>query len=193
MRRPLLARSDASVRPRMAEGLPVIGMIASTFSRARRHPLLHIVRPHLGVDVAAPSGTRISAPAAGRVTFVGRRFAVGLVVEIDHGKGVTTRYAHCRATLVKEGDMVTPGMAIATVGSSGLSTGPHLHYEVLVRGVPVDPLRYRMSQAGDSATAVGGAAGSAAGQGAGSGHLGPVQEGAPTPDASAPAPGSGPS
>ena len=136
------------------EGLPVIDRIASRFSRARRHPLLKVVRPHLGIDVAASRGTQISAAAAGRVSFVGRRFGFGLVVEIDHGNGVVTRYAHCGSTLVNEGARVQRGVPIATVGTSGLSTGPHLHYEVLVRGRQVDPLRYRLPQAEpDGATA----------------------------------------
>src|SRR6478735_5361648 len=128
------------------EGLPVIGAIASRFSRARRHPLLHIIRPHLGVDVAAPRGTPITAPAAGIVSFVGRKFGFGLVVEIDHGNGVTTRYAHCGKAMVAEGARVTQGVPIATIGTSGLSTGPHLHYEVIVNGRQVDPLRYRQLQ-----------------------------------------------
>ena len=134
------------------EGLPVIGPIASRFSRARRHPLLKVVRPHLGVDVAASRGTQITAPAAGRVSFVGRRFGFGLVVEIDHGNRVITRYAHCGSALVSEGAQVQRGVPIATVGTSGLSSGPHLHYEVIVRGRQVDPLRYRLPQsAADSA------------------------------------------
>ena len=135
--------------------LPVIGAIASRFSRARRHPLLHVIRPHLGVDVAAPRGTRITAPAPGRVSFVGRKFGFGLVVEIDHGKGVVTRYAHCGTALVSVGARVLRGLPIATVGTSGLSTGPHLHYEVIVNGRQVDPLRYRIPQpAADSVTTV---------------------------------------
>jgi murein DD-endopeptidase MepM/ murein hydrolase activator NlpD len=136
------------------EGLPVIGAIASRFSRARRHPLLKVVRPHLGVDVAARRGTQITAPAPGRVSFVGRKFGFGLVVEIEHGNGVVTRYAHCGSALVSEGSRVERGVPIATVGPSGLSTGPHLHYEVLVHGRQVDPLRFRMTQPGaDSASA----------------------------------------
>jgi murein DD-endopeptidase MepM/ murein hydrolase activator NlpD len=128
------------------EDLPVIGAIASRFSRARRHPLLHVIRPHLGIDVAARRGTQITAPAPGRVTFVGRKFGFGLVVEIDHGNRVVTRYAHCGTALVSEGTRVQRGMPIATVGTSGLSTGPHLHYEVLVNGRQVDPLRYKILQ-----------------------------------------------
>ena len=140
------ADDDAELTTGSIEGLPVIGAIASRFSRARRHPLLHIVRPHLGVDVAAPRGTQITAPAAGVVSFVGRKFGFGLVVEIDHGNGVTTRYAHCGRAMVDEGAHVTRGIVIATVGTSGLSTGPHLHYEVLVHGHQVDPLRFRLLQ-----------------------------------------------
>lgn len=140
------ARSSASLPPN-AEGLPVIGRIASRFSYARRHPLLKIVRPHLGVDVSAPRGTRITAPAAGRVSFVGRKFAFGLVVEIEHANGVLTRYAHLRTAVVKVGDRVTPGASIATVGSSGLTSGPHLHYEILNNGRAVDPLRFKLPQA----------------------------------------------
>ena len=135
------------------EGLPVIGAIASRFSRSRRHPLLHVIRPHLGVDVAAPRGTQITAPAPGRVTFVGRKFGFGLVVEMEHGSGVVTRYAHCGSALVSEGTRVEHGTPIATVGTSGLSTGPHLHYEVLVNGRQVDPLRYKLPQPNAEASA----------------------------------------
>jgi len=132
----------------------VIGAIASRFSRSRRHPLLHVVRPHLGVDVAARRGTQITAPAPGRVAFVGRKFGFGLVVEIDHGNGVLTRYAHCGTALVGAGARVERGVPIATVGTSGLATGPHLHYEVLVNGRQVDPLRYKLVQpSADTATA----------------------------------------
>jgi murein DD-endopeptidase MepM/ murein hydrolase activator NlpD len=135
------------------ENFPVIGAIASTFSYARRHPLLHILRPHLGVDVAARYGTRITAPAAGRVTYVGTRLGYGRVVEMDHGNGIATRYAHCSSVLVREGQDVARGALIATVGSSGLSTGPHLHYEVTVNGRQVDPLKFRMPQPADSTAA----------------------------------------
>lgn len=131
-----------------AEGiiLPVIGEITSRFSRARRHPLLRIVRPHYGVDVSAPAGTPITAPAAGRVRSVARHFGAGLVVEIDHGDGVISRYLHCRTAVVHPGETVVAGMTIATVGASGLATGPHLHFEVLVRERPVDPLHYHFAQ-----------------------------------------------
>lgn len=152
------ARAMPRVRPEDAiasappslEGLPVIGRLASSFSRSRRHPILHIRRPHLGVDIAAPRGTHVSAPADGRVTYVGRRFGYGLVIEVTHTAFVMTRYAHLRKVLVEEGQQVTRGTQIATVGSSGISTGPHLHYEVLVNGRQVDPLRFRLPQTSDA-------------------------------------------
>lgn len=126
--------------------LPVIGRITSRFARSRFHPLLRIFRPHYGVDVAAAAGTPIVAPAAGRVRSVGRHLGSGLVVELDHGDGVVTRYLHCRSSIVRAGQAVLAGEEIATVGSSGLATGPHLHFEVLVNDEPVDPLRYHFSK-----------------------------------------------
>jgi murein DD-endopeptidase MepM/ murein hydrolase activator NlpD len=142
-----------AVGERSVEGLPVIGRIASGFSLSRRHPILHIRRPHLGVDVAAPTGTPVTAPAAGRVRFVGRKFGFGLVVEIQHENRIVTRYAHLKKAMVAVGDQVAHGALIATVGRSGITTGPHLHYEVLVRGHHVDPLRFRMPQSSESAAA----------------------------------------
>lgn len=138
---PAAALGVGRARLRPLGDLPVVGAIVSTFSFSRRHPILHIRRPHLGVDVAAPRGTPISVPADGRVVFVGRRFAFGLVVELDHGHGMVTRYAHLRSAAVEEGQQVSRGALLGAVGSSGLTTGPHLHYEVLVNGRQVDPLR----------------------------------------------------
>jgi murein DD-endopeptidase MepM/ murein hydrolase activator NlpD len=146
--------NGVALAPRSTENLPVVGRLASGFSRSRRHPVLRIRRPHLGVDVAAPRGTPVTAPAAGRVSFVGRKFGFGLVVEMDHGSGVRTRYAHLTASMVKVGDEIARDTFIATVGSSGITTGPHLHYEILVNGRQVDPLRYRLPQAGESESTV---------------------------------------
>lgn len=130
--------------PRPAAGviLPVDGRISSVYSLRRRHPILRIRRPHRGIDIVAPSGTSISAPAGGRVTLVERNFSFGLVVEIDHPNGIRTRYAHLRSALVSVGDQITRGMTIATVGSTGLSSGPHLHYEVSLNGRTINPLKY---------------------------------------------------
>jgi murein DD-endopeptidase MepM/ murein hydrolase activator NlpD len=138
-----ISRSSPSLGRLPATGLPAAGVIASQFSRARRHPLLHIMRPHLGLDIAARAGTPVIAPAPGVVSYVGRRFAMGLVVEITHANGVHSRYLHLRSASVKVGERVLRGSFIAAVGSSGLSTGPHLHYEVLVNGHQVNPLHYR--------------------------------------------------
>lgn len=129
-------------RPAAGVVLPVIGEITSRFARSRFHPILHFFRPHLGVDVAAPYGTDITAPAAGRVAYVGHIFGDGLVVDLDHGNGVMTRYAHCSRVVVHVGQAVQKGTVIAKVGSSGLATGPHVHFEVRVNGRPVDPMRY---------------------------------------------------
>ena len=151
-RTPARGRTENGVAlgPRSTEGLPVVGRLASGFSRSRRHPVLRIRRPHLGVDVAAARGTPVTAPAAGTVTFVGRKFGFGLVVEMNHGDGIRTRYAHLTVSMVKAGDEIAKDTFIATVGSSGITTGPHLHYEILVNGRQVDPLRYRLPQASDA-------------------------------------------
>jgi murein DD-endopeptidase MepM/ murein hydrolase activator NlpD len=127
--------------------LPVSGTITSRFSQSRWEPILHLFRPHEGVDIAAPSGTSIRTPADGRVIFVGQRLGYGLVVELDHGGGVKTLYAHCQRSLVHEGDYVATGAVIATVGSTGLSTAPHVHFEVIVNGRHVDPLKYLLDPA----------------------------------------------
>lgn len=135
--------STASVgEPAVGVILPVIGRITSKFAESRWHPILNLFRPHEGVDISAPRGTNIRAPADGRVTFVGHRLGDGLVVELDHGGGVNTLYAHCQRALVREGEYVAAGAVIATVGSSGLATGPHVHFEVTVNGRHVDPLKY---------------------------------------------------
>jgi murein DD-endopeptidase len=87
-------------------------------------------------------GAPIIAPAAGRVISVANEPGYGRTFQIDHGSGIITRFAHCSRILVHVGQAVTRGQPIATIGNSGLSTGPHLHYEVHVNGKPVDPLRF---------------------------------------------------
>lgn len=122
--------------------MPTAGWLSSNFSRSRRHPILHIARPHEGIDVTAPMGAPIVAPASGTVVNVSRERGYGLIVEIDHGNGIVTKYAHCSRALVRKGQKVTRGEVIAAVGNSGLSTGPHLHYEIHINGRVVDPLTY---------------------------------------------------
>jgi murein DD-endopeptidase MepM/ murein hydrolase activator NlpD len=132
----------AAKSPPAAMIMPAAGRITSWFSHSRLHPILRVFRAHRGIDVAAAAGSRIVAPAAATVAFVGRKFGFGLVVELAHSGGVVTRYAHCRTALVQRGDRVAMGQTIATVGSSGLATGPHLHFEVLVKGTAVDPMNF---------------------------------------------------
>lgn len=101
-------------------------------------------RLHEGVDIAGPVGTPIGAPGNGVVTYTGYYHGYGQMITIDHGYGISTLYAHCSAVYVKEGQRVKRGMLIAAVGNTGSSTGPHLHYEVHVDGVPVNPMLYIM-------------------------------------------------
>lgn len=124
--------------------MPTAGWLTSQFSRNRAHPLLHISRPHEGIDVSAPMGAPIVAPASGTVKRVARETGYGNVVELDHGNGIVTRYAHCSRIDVRPGQHVTRGQRIAAVGNTGLATGPHLHYEIHVNGKVVDPLTYVM-------------------------------------------------
>ncbi|MGE5092509.1 MAG: peptidoglycan DD-metalloendopeptidase family protein [Bacillota bacterium] len=122
--------------------MPTQGWLTSAFSSMREHPILHIARPHEGIDVSAPMGTPIEAPAAGRVLSAGWETGYGNVVTIDHGYGIVTKFAHASKLFVRQGQRVARGQRIALVGNSGLATGPHLHYEVHVNGRPVDPLHY---------------------------------------------------
>lgn len=122
--------------------LPAAGIFRSGFSRARLHPILDRTMPHEGIDVAAPRGTPIMAAARGRVTYAGWRSGYGQTVEIDHGYGYETLYGHADKVLVRVGQVVERGDVVAQVGSTGLATSPHLHYEVRVAGRPVNPMNY---------------------------------------------------
>jgi murein DD-endopeptidase MepM/ murein hydrolase activator NlpD len=125
---------------------PSSGWLSSTFSRSRWHPLLNKRRPHEGIDISAPRGTPVVATADGIVTYAAWRPGYGYTVEIDHGNGMRTRYAHNQKGLrVDVGDEVRRGDTIALVGSSGQVTGPHVHYEVLLNGQAVNPVNYRLS------------------------------------------------
>jgi murein DD-endopeptidase MepM/ murein hydrolase activator NlpD len=127
--------------------MPTKGWLTSAFARERVHPILHLARPHEGIDVSAPMGAAIEAPAAGVVTDVKWVDGYGNMLTVDHGYGLVTRYAHCSKILVVRGQRVKRGQTIAHVGSTGLSTGPHLHYEVWVNGRPVDPVKYVLPDA----------------------------------------------
>lgn len=97
---------------------------------------------HKGIDIAAKEGTEIIAVAGGVVTWADRRWGYGNLVEVNHGNGYVTRYAHCSKLLVKEGEAVKKGQVVALMGSTGRSTGPHVHFEVLQDGKQVNPLDF---------------------------------------------------
>lgn len=122
--------------------MPTAGWLSSNFSLSRFHPILHYARPHEGIDVSAPMGAPIVAPAGGVVQRVTWETGYGNVLEVDHGDGIVTKYAHCSKIVVRPGQKVKRGQIIANVGSTGLSTGPHVHYEIHVNGKVVDPLTY---------------------------------------------------
>lgn len=120
---------------------PAEGHLTSGFGY-RVSPFTGQSKLHAGIDISNRVGTPVAAPAKGTVTFVGWQGAYGNCVIINHGNSITTRYAHLQKVLAKEGQTVNRGDIIATLGNSGRSTGPHLHYEVRIGGVPVNPMRY---------------------------------------------------
>jgi murein DD-endopeptidase MepM/ murein hydrolase activator NlpD len=124
--------------------LPSNGWITSYFGH-RLSPYAGRVKMHEGLDIGAPYGTPIFAPADGIITFSGLKAGFGKFVQIDHGYGIETLYAHSQKLIVRKGDKVKRGELIAKVGSTGYSTGPHLHYEVRVNGIAVDPLYFVLS------------------------------------------------
>lgn len=117
---------------------PVNGPLSSGFGM-RFHPILKVWKMHTGLDFSAPQGTPIRAAAGGEVIISERLRGYGKTVIVDHGGGIQTLYGHCSEILVAVGQTVKQGQVIARVGSTGLSTGPHLHWEKRVRGVPVNP------------------------------------------------------
>lgn len=120
---------------------PVSGRISSGFGN-RRHPIFGRMMFHAGIDVKAPCGTKIKAAMSGKVAYSGWYFGLGRTVMIIHENNYATRYAHNLKNLVKAGEYVKQGQVIALVGSSGLATGPHLHFEVHKKGIPQNPLKY---------------------------------------------------
>ncbi len=120
--------------------LPTQGWITSGFNKARIHPIFHSARAHEGIDISTPMGSPIQASAAGVVTAVyNNEPGYGKLVAIDHGNGIVTRYAHCSRILVQVGQRVQRAQEIALVGNTGIATGPHLHYEIIVNGKHQDP------------------------------------------------------
>lgn len=120
---------------------PAKGWVTSTFAY-RKSPFTGKKEFHKGIDIANRSGSEIVATADGVVSFVGTNGAFGNIVVVDHGYGLVTRYAHIQEGLKKKGERVHRGDTIALMGNTGRSTGPHVHYEVRLNGVPVNPSKY---------------------------------------------------
>ena len=122
-------------------GKPVNSRITSNYG-TRKDPFTGKPKKHRGIDFAGKIGTELMAVAPGRIVSAGERVGYGTTVEIDHGLGFTTLYAHLSQILVSRGDWVRPGTVIGLAGSSGRSTGPHLHYEIRYKGAPFDPTKF---------------------------------------------------
>jgi murein DD-endopeptidase MepM/ murein hydrolase activator NlpD len=124
------------------EGRPVANGFISSYFGERTDPLDGREAFHKGVDFAGTAGSQVVAVAAGIVTWAGERSGFGKLIEINHGDGYVTRYAHNERTLVSVGQTVKRGEPVALMGSTGRSTGPHVHFEVVRNGRPVDPLTF---------------------------------------------------
>lgn len=122
--------------------LPARGYISSRFSPSRMHPVHHLPLPHEGIDISAAAGSPIVATAKGKVTDTSLRNGYGLTVLVEHGFGYETLYGHASQILVREGQEVERGEVIALVGRTGITTAPHVHYEVRQNGRPIDPYRF---------------------------------------------------
>ncbi len=134
-----LLEATPSIVPTAGQG---IERVSSGFSRARLHPLYHEALPHVGIDLSAVEGTPILSAAKGVVSYAGWKSGYGYTVEVDHGFGYMTRYAHASNLLVARGQAVARNEVVAQVGRSGTVTASHLHYEVWVDGVAEDPFDY---------------------------------------------------
>lgn len=142
---------DATGTAAQAEAMrmPVSGGVSSRYGM-RHHPILHTARFHRGIDLRAAPGTPVRAAADGRASFAGWNGGYGRQVRIGHAKGLATSYSHMSRTAVAPGAFVRRGQIIGYVGSSGLSNGPHLHYEVYRNGRPVNPATVRYAGGEDS-------------------------------------------
>jgi murein DD-endopeptidase MepM/ murein hydrolase activator NlpD len=135
-------RDDQQIRETTPSVRPVIGGYLSSRYGRRIDPFTGQPAFHRGLDFSARVGTPVLAPASGRVKRASRGGSLGLLVELDHGNGLVTRYAHLDEYLVRKGDWVTRGQIIGRVGNTGRSTGPHLHYEVVENGRSQNPWLY---------------------------------------------------
>jgi hypothetical protein len=137
----LTKRAATFARQPTAPPIASLAQLSSAYGW-RRHPFHTEPSMHEGLDFAAPAGTPIFAESGGVVRTAAYQGGFGNLIEIDHGEGLLTRYAHAKVLLVKKGDLVARGKMIARVGSTGLSTGPHLHFEVRKHDQPLDPRTY---------------------------------------------------
>lgn len=126
----------------LPSGMPVAGVQLTSGYGMRNHPILRTRRAHAGVDLAGPTGTPVYATADGLVAKAERFSSYGNYIQIEHGGELQTRYAHLSGYAVSAGERVVKGQLIGYIGSTGRSTGPHLHYEVRVAGQSVDPTPY---------------------------------------------------
>jgi murein DD-endopeptidase MepM/ murein hydrolase activator NlpD len=137
---------------KLFEAMPAIkpadGVVEEHGFGMRMHPILHVMQMHEGIDIAVNIGTPVHATGKGVVDFVGSKGGYGNAVEIDHGFGYRTVYGHLSKTLVQQGQKVSRGDIIAESGNTGLSTGPHLHYEVEHDGVKLDPMGFFFDDSG---------------------------------------------
>ena len=136
------AAGDFGAEVSIPSTAPLASMRMTSSYGMRDHPIFKRRRNHNGVDLAAPTGTPIRATADGTVEMAQRYGGYGLYVQLDHGGELETRYAHMSRMSVSAGERVEKGQIIGYVGSTGNSTGPHLHYEVRIAGAPVDPSPY---------------------------------------------------
>lgn len=137
----LQAKSQVKFTGKLAFAWPVSGSVTSGFGR-RLHPVTRRYRNHTGIDIAAKTGTPVKASEAGVVLHSGWLGGYGKCVIIDHGGGYSTLYGHNSTLLVSAGQAVSKGFIIAKAGSTGVSTGPHVHFEVRIKGTPQDPRKY---------------------------------------------------
>lgn len=139
----LLLTKQAAKDARKPTAMPLatFSQLSSTYGW-RRHPFHAEPSLHEGLDLAAPFGTPILAASGGLIRTAAPQGSFGNLIEIDHGEGLLTRYAHAQVLMVKKGDLVKRGQVIARVGSTGLSTGPHLHFEIRQHDKPLDPMAY---------------------------------------------------
>ncbi len=143
---PVLLPADGPVTSKFGFRKPPMKMKKAAKARHAKHRHKISSEFHKGIDIAARSGSTVIASGSGIVLEAGYDRGYGNYINIDHGGGLISRYAHAKALFVRSGDLVSAGSPIAAVGSSGHATGPHLHFEILLRGKHIDPERYLRTQ-----------------------------------------------